>query len=620
MIQLDLLKSTELAEPQHGFKLRDYQQKLKSEIYNHIRQGVRRVLVYAPTGSGKTAIISSILSDATSKGKRSMLVVHRDFLVEQSIASIVRAGVDSDQIGVIKAGYKEDRSCLIQIAGLQSLQNRATPDGLDLVILDECHSTAFYACYERVKQDALNAVHLGFSASPWRLRPDKEYFGLHFDAIAKGPSIQELITQGYLTQPRYFGYGGIVDFTKLDTKGGDFEESKMQREYLNAAVPQKVTEKILEFCSDRTGIIFNVGVEQSKLQTQLLNEAGIRAVHLDSSTPFSERKQYFKDLESGVIQCISSIGCLTEGFDVPSISYVVLARATKSRALYVQCCGRGLRPSSNKVDCLILDFGNNVARLGELTKNFSITLKPIVNLKECPECRAMISSYAQICPECGYVFHSPEGSLEFERNQQKIVDQFNREFGELFFDSEVLKLVQYARSQRRTRFSKSQPPDRLWETFRDKYGYATFIHNDWLFGAVFGGEDTEYNRQRFLEYLDQFKPQIGSKADFFAAPVTENHQKAWIKNHLELEFGKPGRNYRTGKRQAVNANIGLNSKLEWYEILQCNPNATLPEIKLNYRELARLYHPDTTALDEKTATSQMQLLNLAWEKAKQLKG
>lgn len=619
MIQLDLLKSTELAEPQHGFKLRDYQQKLKKEIYDHIRQGTRRVLVYAPTGSGKTAVISSILSDATQRGKRSMLIVHRDFLVEQSIASIVRAGVDPDRIGIIKAGYKESRDRLIQIAGLQSLQNRATPDGLDLIILDECHTTAFFSHYSKIKQETLNAIHLGFSASPWRLKSHEEYFGLHFDGIAEGPGIKELIARGFLAPPRCFGYGGIVDLSKIETTAaGEYKEDQMQAEFLKSKVPEKVVEKIQEFCDGRTGIIFNAGVEQSRIQTQLLNDAGIPCVHLDANTPFKERKLYFDKLASGEIRCISSIGCLTEGFDVPSISFVVLARATKSRALYIQICGRGLRIHPGKEDCLILDFGSNIKRLGHLTRKFKITLDPTPKredeefLKDCPQCGAMVSLFASICPECGYEFGG-------DKPPEKNTEAFERDFGELF-DDETLKLVRYARSQRRARFSKNQPPDRLWETFRDKYGYATFIHNDWLFGAVFGGEDTEFNRQRFLEYLDQFKPQIGSKADFFAAPVTENHQKAWIKNHLELEFGKPGRNYRTGKRATVDANIGLNSKLEWYEILQCNPSASLEEIKLNYRELARLYHPDTTKLDEKTATSQMQLLNLAWEKAKALKG
>ncbi|MBE9146401.1 DEAD/DEAH box helicase family protein [Planktothrix mougeotii] len=592
--------------PPKPFVLRDYQEKLKSEIYNYIRQGIRRVLAYAPTGAGKTAIIAFILFDALGRGKRCMLIVHRDFLVEQSRQSMIRAGINPDAIGVIKANYRENRDRPIQIASLQTLQKRNTPEGLGLVILDETHSTAFFKHYQTIKQETLNAIHLGFSASPWRTKPTEEYFGLHFDAIAFGPGIGELIDQGYLSIPRYFGDGGLIDYTKLDIgKDGEYKDREMQAEFIKSKVPQRVVEEILERCDGRTGIIFNSGVEQSQLQTQLLNDAGISTVHLDSDTPSNERQYYFEKLAKGEIRCISSIGCLTEGFDVPSIGFVVIARATTSRALYVQMAGRGLRVSSNKTECLLLDFGKNILRFGTLKKPFPITLEPTPKhegdgmLKECPQCNSIISIFAQICPECGHIF-------SLGKQPEDDIEAFEQEFGELF-DDDTLKQVKYARSQRRTRFSKQQPPDKLWELFSDKHNQdgKTFLHNDWLFGAVFGGRDNDFNRQRFLEYLEPF------------APKNERTKPQWIKHHLELEFGKPGRNYRTGKQKTVNATWGRNSKLEWWEILQCSPGATWGEIKENYRELAKVYHPDSSGFD---STIEMQILNLAFDKAKLIKG
>ena len=585
------------------FELRDYQKQLKSHIYQLIRDGKKRILVYAPTGSGKTAILSAIISDALSRNKRVMLIVHRDFLVEQSKTAMIKTGIDSNNIGVIKAGYKEDRDRPIQIAELQSLQNRATPDGLDLVILDECHSTAFFKHYQTIKQHSLNAVHLGFSASPWRLKSTEEYFGLHFDAIAEGPGIGELIEQGYLARPRYYGYGGLVDICKLDTnKSGEFKDSQMESEFIKSEVPQKIVEQILELCDGRTGIIFNAGVEQSQIQTQLLNNAGVPTMHLDASTPFKERQLYFDKLASGEIRCISSIGCLTEGFDVPSISFIVLSRATKSRALYIQMSGRGLRTSQDKTDCLILDFGGNVKRLGMLNKKVLITLEPTPKyeddsmLKECDNCHSMVSIFARICPECGYVFPCGDGKGED-------TTAFEQQFGELF-DDETLIQVKYARSQRKARFSKQQPPDKLWENFSTKHNQdgKTFICNDWLFGSIFGGRDNNYNRQLLLEYLERFAPDNKNK-------------DSWTKYHLELEFGKPGKQYRTGKNTNTQAKIGRNTKLDWWEILQCSPDSSWEEIKNNYRELVKVYHPDSSGFD---SNYEMQLLNIAFDRAKEL--
>ena len=587
------------------FELRDYQKQLKSYIYQLIRDGKKRILIYAPTGSGKTAILSSILSDALSRNKRSMLIIHRDFLVEQSRQAMIKTGISSDDIGIIKAGYREERDRMIQIAGLQSLQNRQTPDGLDLVILDECHSTAFFKHYQTIKQHSLNAVHLGFSASPWRLKSTDEYFGLHFEAIAEGPGIGELIESGYLARPRYYGYGGLVDICKLDTnKSGEFKESQMESEFIKSEVPKAVTEKILEMCDGRTGIIFNAGVEQSQIQTQLLNDAGIPTVHLDASTPFKERQMYFDKLSSGEIRCISSIGCLTEGFDVPSISFVVLSRATKSRALYIQMSGRGLRIAPDKIDCLILDFGGNVKRLGMLNKKVLITLEPTPKhdddsmLKECDNCHSMVSIFARICPECGYVFPCGNG-------KEDDTNAFEQQFGELF-DDETLIQVKYARSQRKARFTKQQPPDKLWELFSTKHNQdgKTFICNDWLFGSIFGGRDNNYNRQLLLEYLERFAPDNKNK-------------DSWTKYHLELEFGKPGKQYRTGKNTDTQAILGRNTKLDWWEILQCSPGSNWEEIKNNYIELARKYHPDSSGFD---SNYEMQLLNIAFDRAKEIIG
>ena len=588
------------------FELRDYQKELKAHIYQLIREGQKRILIYAPTGSGKTAILSAIISDAVSRNKRVMLIVHRDFLVEQSRTAMIKTGIDSNNIGVIKAGYPENRDRPIQIASIQTLQHRQTPENLDLVIVDECHGIAFFKHYELIKSHTLNAVHLGFSASPWRLKSTEEYFGLHFEAIAEGPGINELIERGYLAIPRPFGYGGLVDITKLDTskKSGDFKESQMQQEFIKSEVPKAVVEQILERCDGRTGIIFNSGVEQSKLQAKLLNAAGVLSVHLDASTPPKERQHYFNKLASGEVRVISSIGCLTEGFDVPSISFVVLARATKSRALYIQMCGRGLRIAPDKTDCLILDFGENVDRFGSPKKKFLITLEPTPKyeddsmLKECDNCHSMVSIFARICPECGYIFPCGNG-------KEEDTTAFEQQFGELF-DDETLIQVKYARSQRKARFTKQQPPDKLWELFSTKHNQdgKTFICNDWLFGSIFGGRDNNYNRQLLLEYLERFAPDNKNK-------------DSWTKYHLELEFGKPGKQYRTGKNTDTQAILGRNTKLDWWEILQCSPGSNWEEIKNNYIELARKYHPDSSGFD---SNYEMQLLNIAFDRAKEIIG
>lgn len=523
-VQLSLLQAVIPQQPCKVPELRDYQKTMKRDIYAHIKTGTKRILVYSPTGSGKTLVLSSIAQDALTKGRSALILVHRDFLIEQSLSTLCSLGVVPEHIGVIKAGYPQNPERPLQLASIQTLTRRkdALPRGIGLVIVDECHSVAFHREYGRIKEANPNAIHLGFSASPWRLNPHIEYFGLHYEAIVRGPSIAWLIKRGYLSHIRYFAKGGVADISQLETnREGDFKERQMEKEFIRSQVPQLVVEQLRERAKGRTGIIFNSGREQSILQTRLLNEAGISCAHVDAHTPTDERRRIYQQLESGTLRCISSIGCLTEGFDVKSISFIVLARATKSRALYVQMAGRGIRSAPDKEDCLLLDFGGNINRLGFLTQNWEITLEPKpkaegeVVTKECPVCGCMCHTFVKICLNCGYEFSG-------EKDPEPYAD--DKEFGEIF-DPQTRELVKYARAQRKMRYTKNQPPDRLWELFKEKYGRDTFLINDWLKGAIFAGKKTRANFQQLLDYLDALKRDNSEKSE------------RWVRFHLGLEFG-----------------------------------------------------------------------------------
>ncbi|HLO52586.1 MAG TPA: DEAD/DEAH box helicase family protein [Kamptonema sp.] len=135
------LLSEQISQP---FELRQYQQRIINELYNQIRKGTKRILVYAPTGSGKTAIACRVMLQALTKGLRILFLIHRDPLVEQTRASLIRDGIAAELIGILKAGYKEERASPIQIASIQTLARRKFPQGIELIIADECHTVCWY--------------------------------------------------------------------------------------------------------------------------------------------------------------------------------------------------------------------------------------------------------------------------------------------------------------------------------------------------------------------------------------------------------------------------------------------------------------------------------------------
>ncbi len=103
--------------------LRPYQIQVIRGVYNQIRQGIKRILVFAPTGAGKTIISAQIIAHAASRGKRILFVVHRSVLIEQTYRKLTQFGL-STNIGFIKAGYPEIRDAPVQIASVQTLAKR----------------------------------------------------------------------------------------------------------------------------------------------------------------------------------------------------------------------------------------------------------------------------------------------------------------------------------------------------------------------------------------------------------------------------------------------------------------------------------------------------------------
>jgi len=593
--KLEEVKSTHQENHQsqpEKLSLRPYQKKAIGECYKKIREGFRKPLIYAPTGAGKSLLSSHIIKDASSRNKRVLFLVHRDPLVQQTVKTLVGYGLHEDKIGFIKAGYPHasDEDDVI-VASIQSLARRDFPNDIGLIVVDEAHTTAFYSTYSKVQDyyahdGRTGAIVIGLSASPWRTKPG-EAMKTYFDAIVIAASMTDLIKDGYLAQPRYFGFGGLIDLSEFEIGyDGDYKGAEVKAACMADGFNERIIEEYKELCPERTGIAFCASVKQSEYLSKLFNDAGLTAEHIDANTPSTERQNMYARLASGQTRVLCSVGTLTEGFDVKSIGAVILARPTRSNALYTQMCGRGLRSFPGKKDCFILDFGENIKRLGFLSEQPEPTLEPIKEKKEpkkkeCPNCHNMIASLLKICPHCGHEFDDEGGD---KWDEETFDTSFDGEFGELF-DRETWEKVKYFRSQLKTRYKKGQSRDRAWQLYIDKYNETP--DNRWAFGAVFGKVRTEFNQQKFLEYLHSVSPR---------QPAPDS----WVKHHLRLEFGKDPIKH-----------IDLKEGMKWYQILQVNPDSDWQEVKINYRKLSKDYHPDCGG-----DTAKMQLINWAFDKAK----
>jgi superfamily II DNA or RNA helicase len=500
--------------------LRSYQKQVISEVYSHIRSCEKRILVVAPTGSGKTIIASQIVAHAASRHKRVGFLVHRDILVKQTYEKFSQFGIEC---GFIKAGWQENRDSLVQIASVQTMESRDWWQLLpvDVVLLDECHLVAWTNVVKQMLEVIHpNAIYIGLTATPWRTSKTED-MGDVFDALVCAPMPQELIDSGFLVKPSYYGVERPNSRQVSIDPDGEFNQSDLA---LATDTPEQIATIVShwrQLAQNRRTIAFAVDVKHSKHICEAFNNEGIPASHVDGDTPYKKREKIYEQLDKGEILVLSSCEALTEGFDVPSVSAILLCRATQSKALNVQMIGRGLRlsPNTDKCDCVVLDFVGNIRlRHGFIEDIKEIDLasgkesgSTVAPTKLCPVedggCGAILYAFQMICPGCGYHFEVRRLMVTLGLKQLIRPDDVER--------------IHFYRAKLREAFEKNYSPGWAAKVFQETYGH--YPPSDWGKGAVFGFDSTSVEQEMFHQYLTL----IASRLE---------KDNSWIERSWNLEF------------------------------------------------------------------------------------
>lgn len=320
--------------------------------------------------------------------------------------------------GIIMAGHKANGHD-IHVASIQTLIRREHPPA-DVVFIDECHRIAGKS-YAAILNNYKNSVIIGLTATPYR--SDFKPLGEFFDELVAPVTMQELIDDGYLVQPRYFG--AKQDFSKIKVKMGDYDNKQMFEYVDKKILYDGVVEKFKQFGHGKA-LVFCINIEHSKKTCEAFVSAGFKAIHLDCDTDTITRKRILKEFADGEWQILCNVALFCEGFDLPSINTIIINRATKSKGLYFQICGRGLRPADGKVGCMIIDHGSNVFEHGKVEWEQEYSLDVIKKkknkaddtaedpVKECPKCFSLIHPRVMICPDCGFEFPPAQKIVDAE--------------------------------------------------------------------------------------------------------------------------------------------------------------------------------------------------------------
>jgi superfamily II DNA or RNA helicase len=232
--------------------------------------------------------------------------------------------------------------------------------GFQVCIVDEAHKSGS-ASYRHVLNSlgfGWNTDHLlaGFSATPFR--EDEKGLGEVFDVIAFEKSISEMIAEGYLCPPRGLKIKTDLDFSEVKNSDGDFCASSLAELMDVPEMVELVVESYLKEAKGLKAIAFGVTVNHALNLAYCFEKHGLSSKAVYGEMPSSERDQIIQDYKEGKIDVLCNCSLLTEGFDAAHTACVIVARPTKSKGLYQQMIGRGLRLWPNKSECLVLDFGD----------------------------------------------------------------------------------------------------------------------------------------------------------------------------------------------------------------------------------------------------------------------
>jgi DNA repair protein RadD len=402
--------------------LRPRQQDLVQRAIHALHQNDNTLCV-APTGAGKTVMLSAITADFLKHpDRKACILAHRDELTAQNQDKFKR--VNPHLSTSIYDASEKSWSGAATFAMVQTLSrepNLETLPSLDLLVIDEAHharADSYMKVIEEAKKRNPLLKILGMTATA--NRGDKRGLRPIFSNVADQISIEELVASGHLVPPKTFIMDvGIQEALKQLKKKrtGDYDDGEVSSIMNTFPVNEAVVRTWKEKAGDRQTVVFCSTIQHACDVRQAFIEAGVACVMVHGEMGDQEREQTLLVYSSGAARVIVNVAVLTEGWDDPPTSCVILLRLSSYKSTMIQMIGRGLRiappedyPHIHKTHCLVLDFGISTFFHGSLEDQINLVGREPnpgdAPTKSCPECGGEVPLAVHECPLCGYDFRA----------------------------------------------------------------------------------------------------------------------------------------------------------------------------------------------------------------------
>ena len=361
--------------------LRDYQQEMMDRLEEAWTRH-RSVMVQMPTGTGKTRLMAEVIRKTLPQpllathpqplsgreGGGVLVVAHRRELVEQ-IRKSLPPTLPTTLPRPLSDSEGSDVQPLVVVESIQKITRKDSPPAYlcergkwkpSLIIVDEAHH-AVAKTYRKLWEWWPEAKFLGLTATPCRL--SGEAFTDLFDTLLQSWSIRTFIGKGWLSDLNYISVRSdsvaLRKVAALNKRGadGDYQTKEMATVLDVPESIEHLYRSYSHYADGKKGIVYAINREHARHIADYYQKHGVRCAVIDAKTPAEERRRLVEAYRSTcrTVDVLVNVDIFSEGFDVPEVEFIQLARPTLSLAKYLQQVGRGMRISKGKKAVTILD-------------------------------------------------------------------------------------------------------------------------------------------------------------------------------------------------------------------------------------------------------------------------
>lgn len=339
-----------------SFKLYEHQEVTLNEIELARNEGNRSFLVVLPTATGKSKIIEEDLTRLL-KEKTNLRVLIMVPTIRIKDDWLIRIGqVISSLDKTVSFGDTFDDQIVVNTyISVYNQINNLEQDYFDYIVVDEAHHAVAPTAKKTIQHFNPNFL-IGLTATPERL--DKKRLEDIFGSYNTKISIEDAIKNDVIAPIRAYRIESNINLKEVRFNGKEYCSSDLERAIRVTSRNELIAKVLKKYFVDsdltyKQGIIFCVNIKHTQEVEKILTKYGISAKAVNGSDKRSQ--QYIEDYKDKKIQFLCACNLISEGWDSPQTSILVMARPTLSKVLYLQQLGRGLRKYEGKECLYVID-------------------------------------------------------------------------------------------------------------------------------------------------------------------------------------------------------------------------------------------------------------------------